>query len=510
MRWFGAKNGMVNENSIAGYRTVRSLNETTHSQSILVRAGSNDVSDESTGLRIVKRFVPHTPMGPILGEIECRLRARGAHVLAIDDVAASHDDTPVLVMPWQSVGTLRRLMRERDSLRAGEAITILAPLSAALTRVHRAGVAMGSITVDAVHFDSSGRPFFAEWQQARAFDVLPTPLELQEVTAFQEDRSQFALLASGVLSMIAPDRDSERLVAELVRWLADPRHIATDDWALQCESQLFALGAPEPVRLSLDPAVEGSPSPPHPREYFVAEVAGGDGIASEWGVVLALPAAIQDRIGVLIKATTRSTLRLVRVIQDWCRPVRKRTWVVAGAGLLSVALATAVLASDGAGERFDSAVTDEVDGERRQSGKEAYTISGKEISPDGTSGDIDSVPVQDESTAGEHLSNDPLAALLILLETRERCIRDLSIVCLEVVAAPDSPAFAADSAYIQRVLAGDEPSTGTMFDPSTAEQLQRLGDSVLLGFGDEGLSEPASLLLVKGEAGWRIRSYTLP
>jgi len=42
-------------------------------------------------------------------------------------------------------------------------------------------------------------------------------------------------------------------------------------------------------------------------------------------------------------------------------------------------------------------------------------------------------------------------------------------------------------------------------NPPAVELVQRLGDSALVFLGPG--TEPASLLLVKGEAGWRIRDY---
>jgi hypothetical protein len=42
-------------------------------------------------------------------------------------------------------------------------------------------------------------------------------------------------------------------------------------------------------------------------------------------------------------------------------------------------------------------------------------------------------------------------------------------------------------------------------DARDAAVVERLGDSVLIALGPD--SRPASVLLMKGEAGWRIRDY---
>ena len=123
---------------------------------------------------------------------------------------------------------------------------------------------------------------------------------------------------------------------------------------------------------------------------------------------------------------------------------------------------------------------------------------------------------------GVIVGDDPVEALVALLETRERCIRDLSILCLDGVDQAGSAAMAHDVALV-RSLQSDttEQLVDAPLDPSAAELVERLGDSALVRLGaldsgaedsgdqpsDAGETQPASLLLMKGEAGWRIRSY---
>jgi hypothetical protein len=89
-------------------------------------------------------------------------------------------------------------------------------------------------------------------------------------------------------------------------------------------------------------------------------------------------------------------------------------------------------------------------------------------------------------------------------------LRDLSVVCLESVSPVGTPAYSSDIAIVDAILAGGELPTEALFDAASSVELQRLGDSLLFEFVDGDVSQPASILLVKGEAGWRIRSYTLP
>lgn len=104
-------------------------------------------------------------------------------------------------------------------------------------------------------------------------------------------------------------------------------------------------------------------------------------------------------------------------------------------------------------------------------------------------------------------SDDPLDALVVLLERRERCLAERSILCLDAVAQPGSSALADDQALIRALQQGAETSEPLIVSVADLVIEERLGDSALVGIIDPGDSEPASILLMKGEAGWLIRSY---
>ena len=61
----------------------------------------------------------------------------------------------------------------------------------------------------------------------------------------------------------------------------------------------------------------------------------------------------------------------------------------------------------------------------------------------------------------------------------------------------------ADRAALDALVAdGEQPA---LLDAASATIVERLGDTVLISLGPD--SEPASVLLMKGEAGWRVRDY---
>jgi hypothetical protein len=105
--------------------------------------------------------------------------------------------------------------------------------------------------------------------------------------------------------------------------------------------------------------------------------------------------------------------------------------------------------------------------------------------------------------SGAVVEDDPIAAFTELTRVRNDCIRDLSILCLDAVLQPDSAAMADDVELIRSIERGDGGEA--VIEPEQVELAERLGDAALLDYETD--SKPASVLLVKTEAGWRIRSY---
>ncbi len=153
------------------------------------------------------------------------------------------------------------------------------------------------------------------------------------------------------------------------------------------------------------------------------------------------------------------------------RRVRRRAWVMAGVGVGALVIAVAIVPSAPSG-----------------------AIATPSASPTTAATVVDEGPVT---------GDDPVAAALVLLQAREGCIRDLSVECFDLIDQADSSALDADRALVRSVLGGAE--LPPLPKPTEATLTQRLGDSALVALGSE--TEPASLLLVKGEAGWRIRDY---
>lgn len=104
--------------------------------------------------------------------------------------------------------------------------------------------------------------------------------------------------------------------------------------------------------------------------------------------------------------------------------------------------------------------------------------------------------------------DDPVAAVVALLAGRAACLAAASLVCLVGVDQTGSAVLALDSYDVrQRQQGGSVPHLPDYggYLPTLAERTGNLAVVALApGAGDEK-SQPASVLVVKGEGGWRLR-----
>lgn len=218
-------------------------------------------------------------------------------------------------------------------------------------------------------------------------------------------------------------------------------------FAEQLAERLFALGPATAVRFTAD----AYPSHPVPAHTGVAE-----------------PVAVEQPAPV-----PRWRALVDPYLQRIPERFRAPKWIAIAAGALTLVVATAIVPSGGGGAA--------------------------QLSP---------TAAPTVQASGPVLEDDPVAAYEALVALRQDCIRELSILCLDAVLQQDSTAMRNDLALIASIERGDGGSaTLAAGKPRLRE---RMGDAALIEFADE--SEPApdslrSVLLIKTEAGWRIRSY---
>jgi hypothetical protein len=381
-------------------------------------------------------------------EIEALHRAAGEHVVALTDVSVDERET-VLVLERLPNGTLAELLERRGGLHAGEAVTILAPIATTVDRLHTAGVAHGRLTLGAIGFREDGAPTLTGFGGAQLFGAGSPEVVLETLPGVLADRAGIRDVAALVLARVVGDRAAAARAAAAAILHAAPGEIAR---------HLFELAAPTAV--SFESEIEMvTMRMGEPRELEAADEAPG-GALPPWLTTL-LPEWVAGRL-------SEPITRVAAVWSAW-NPRRRRLALGALAGGVTVLVAVAAVpASDG--------------------GPVAVAVT----------------PAASSTSPAPDLPDDPVAAAALLLAARERCVRDLSLLCLDDVVQPDSAAYAEDTALIRAVQDGAEYPVGGVVsgDPVLVE---RLGDAALLDL--PAGSRPESVLLLRTANGWRIRDY---
>jgi hypothetical protein len=429
---------------VAGYRVLRSAGRGDRARLLL---GFDD------GRTVVLKVSPAGDARAI-GEIEALDRAAGEHVVALHDVSIDRNES-VLVLERLTGGTLAELVEHRSAMDAGEAVTILAPIATTIDRIHTAGVAHGRLSLAAICFRGDGAPALTGFGAAEIFAPDSPEVVRETVPGVLADRESLRGIAGIVLARVTGTR------AEAARRLASglagvsPAELA---------DRLFGFATPMPVRLGEEGEMVTSRMG-EPRELDPLEL---DPVAEETRATLPpsltmfLPAWVRERI-------EEPVARVVELWAGWGLP--RRRLVLGGlAGVLTVVVAVALVPS----------------------------------TPAASSGEM---PVSSPSASADAepmLPEDPVEAAIVLLESRARCLRDLSLLCLDAVVQPGSAAQTEDLALIREVAAGGEVPSGGIL-PGDPVLVERLGDAALLDLPPG--SHPSSVLLMRTTNGWRIRQY---
>lgn len=384
-------------------------------------------------------------------EIDALSRAAGDHVVVLDDVASDARES-VLVLERLPGGTLTELLERRGALDAGEAVTILAPLVLTLDRIHAAGVAHGGLSPSAICFRDDGAPVLTGFGRAELFAPGSPEVVRETVAGVLADRDAVRAVTTLVLGRVAGER------AGAARRLAEQLPDVSPD---ALGAALFGLATPAPVRFEADDLDPGATRVGETQEAVEPE-AETSTLLPPWILAL-LPDPFRERVPELLT-------RMLGVWSGW-RPARRRLVLGAAAAALTVFVAVALVPSG-------------------------------PVEPMSARPSSSPAPVTDPPEPT--LPEDPVEAAALLLTARERCLRDLSALCLDDIVQPGSAAYDEDVALIRAVQDGGEYPARTIAagDPVLVE---RLGDSVLLDL--PAGSDPGSILLLRTTNGWRIRGY---
>ncbi|MDQ1608790.1 MAG: eukaryotic-like serine/threonine-protein kinase, partial [Microbacteriaceae bacterium] len=474
-------------------RVVRRLGAGERAVVFLGRSLGDDDADSCAALKV---FGADVDNDSIATEVAALSAARSPHVERLIDVAAGTGEPRCLVLERLSGGSLAALLRERTSVRAGEAVTILASIARGLEDLHEAGFAHGRLTLATVMFAETGRPVLIGLGYA--------------VTAGEAsiaaDYGRLEIVAGAVLSRVEREGRDEAVEA-VGEWLAAVQagHIRSREPG-ELEELIFRIAQAVPVRLRTRSRVSPDrlvPAPPR-----------GSQATTLFDVA---HAAIDGHPLRLVLGTLAARMR----------PRRRLLWFAGGLSAGLVVLALMGLPSG----RADSLDTGSARGSPAPQGSTSRSTAG---SPGSMAGSPPSSPRaaatapaisqpsaargspdQPASDRDPILADDPVAATGALFVERARCLAAGSLACLEGADQLGSAALDADQSAVARARGGATAHAGPDYARYQASLIERTGDSALIELappvGESGAraapenSKPASVLVIKGEAGWRLR-----
>jgi eukaryotic-like serine/threonine-protein kinase len=468
--------------SLGGYRVVRKLGIGARAEVFLGISRS-----EPRRTVALKHFLPSTAIDSIEREVEVVSRIDHPHVVHLADLATTPNGRPCLILERLEVANLANLLEARTSLAAGEAVTILAPLAAAVSAVHSDGVAHLNIRPSRVLFRGSGAPVLSGFGHAKLIRAGASIAALAEEAGVASDYRSLGRLARTVCDRV-PGQDS----AALAQWLDEldaTQH--PDSFADVLADRIFELGAAEPVRRFVEPGESATRESVGsvPARIAIAAPPRAPTQAAVVGQRDPVPRAPGHRLlTALIDRMPVGVSDRIRRVANIRRPV----WLVAGsvAIVVTIALLSSMpepRAAEGgaAGGAADGAADGPTSASAQPTAPATFGVGG----------------------TAELTTTDPIDAVIQLLTARSQCIRDLSVLCLDAVDQSGSAAMDDDVALIRTIEQGGEVPTTATLSGRDAALVERNGDAALVSLGAGSQPGVQSVLLIRGDSGWRIRDY---
>ncbi|MCU1414716.1 MAG: hypothetical protein JWN80_2056 [Microbacteriaceae bacterium] len=462
---------------IGGYRLVRKLGEGDRATVWLGHAGEESGASATPQTAALKVYREHSRVADIDREIEALSRASSAHLVELTDIATAPDGRPCLALRRIDGPPLERVLARRSSLSAGEVVTALAPVTAALAELHRVGVGHGGVSPRSIVLDQRGAPVLAGFGRARVVGSLPEDRALHSLTPAARDDEPLLCADVRDLTMLIGellDRcPTDAGVRDLREWLDAVQPVSGALPAIA--DRLFDLAPATPLRVEQPAAVARVAFPSRAMTASISDDLTQPMVAAGWlddSPMTIAQRAVRRRVGELV------------------RTVRKPVWVAGAIGLGALVVAFAVIPSVGTARGVPPI---------------ASTLPSASATGALRSGDTD----ETAETAAALSGDDPVAATTALVFERASCIAERSVGCLATVEQAGSAALEADSYFLRQLQAGGTIKDRRL-DGSQPTLVQRLGDSAIVGLGAQTApgSYAASVLVVRVDAGWRIRDLT--
>lgn len=485
--------------TVAGYRIVRKLAVRADSEIYLGHSPGQESSGDGPHSVALTVYQPEASADRIEREITLRTDLEPGTVAALLDVTRLPDGRVCLVLEYLGGGTLTQVLRGKTPLSTGEAVTILAPVVTAVGRLHSAGFVLPRLGPAHILFDTTGRPVLGGLSS-----VEPAGDAGERTRSVRSDYGRITALLRAVFSALDSADPSARRAETLASWfesaIADVPFVP--DLQL-LERRLFEWSAALPLRLgSVAPLAITAPDMVRERAEPVDLL---PGVLREAARVAASSTApdVPERAGRRRSAAMTWLLQWVdwnpaSAFAQWVRSMlRGRRRILLMGGVLAAAFTVVALLALSPEPTAINAAAPSATGTERANG----SSGGKPQ------------PTAEPSAAAAIAADDPVAATTALVELRAACLVAASVLCLDQVDQPGSAAHAADIYTVRLAQQGTAtetnaaPGAGALVSNMAVPSLvERTGNAALVALTPSGGdSKPASLLVIKGEAGWRLR-----
>ncbi|MEJ3403238.1 hypothetical protein WDJ51_00700 [Rathayibacter sp. YIM 133350] len=447
----------MSDETIAGYRVLRRMGSGTRCD-VYLGAGHDG---RTVALKVFRRGAVTSAVD---AEVEIAGTVAGVALPRLLDVASVPDGRICLVLDPLTGPTLAQ--RLASGLSLGELVTVLGPLVAAVAALHDAGWCLGALSPASVRFSAAGRPVITSLAHAESLSR-----QAGTTTATAQRRRDYEVIA-GFMRQVGGDDEALDRLASWLRERAAQRPLPAV--LPELEHRIFGLAPAEPVRVEVPAAVVplrlDDPAPLRGRA--LAEV----------GAQATEPAAAPDRFRRLLARPGSA----VRAFASGERRRRFAPIIIGGA--VAAVLVAAALTLLPAAERASSRTPRPASGAPTA---DPVASSAPSRSQEATGPSPESRAL----IAGE----DPVAAAQALLQARAACVRTGEPACLLQVDELGSPLADADASAVEAAAVPVELDPG-----ATLALASRSGDAAVIAM-TVGDMQPASLLVVRGEAGWRLR-----
>ncbi|MDQ0895998.1 hypothetical protein [Agromyces ramosus] len=492
---------------VAGYRLLRRIASGDRADIYLATVDHSRTSgDEESGTALVAlRIYDRARWNESIAvEVEAMSSDASGTLPLLYDIATLDDGRCCLAVERIAGIPASRLLAERR-LEPGEAVTLLAPIVAAVAELARLGFVHTRLTVADVLIDDAGRPRLVG---LGALQRIPAQRGADRTALLRRSHEALAGLISDVGDATRPAGALEA-VDGLLRARLDARPFTSCEE--EVERALFAAATPEPIAgivprarpAALPARMTTTPESQHGAPMPVDDEAGAgpadlaDAVERRRGpgglrtlLALAQLPGIDEFAGAADVDPTRPLLaRLRAAASTRQRPLAFGALIGGGALVLLLTLVPPATAG-GAGPAPTMPTAD------------AETPLGDASAAGGDRSPAASASPRPRPAVD---SDDAVAAVAELLELRSSCFATLDLACLDQVAQPGSAVEADDRAAIVAAREGSAAES-VEFDLDAIAVSAEMGAAVLVTVQYiDAEREPASILVMRSEAGWRLR-----